>query len=103
MVALAIVALLGSAIAMLAVPIGVRRMIDYGFSSENTEFIDKYFAMMLVIGTVLAISSATRFYAVNWIGERVTNMPAKKLQIFEPGTGPGQGNWRNIPQPPKKK
>ena len=71
MVALALAALLGSAMAMLAVPIGVRRMIDFGFSSENTAFIDNYFAMMLVIGAVLAISSATRFYAVNWIGERV--------------------------------
>ena len=71
MVALALVALLASAGAMLAVPVGVRRMIDLGFSSENPDFIDKYFGMMLVIGTVLAISSATRFYAVNWIGERV--------------------------------
>ncbi len=71
MVALALIALLSSAGAMLAVPIGVRRMIDFGFSSINPDFIDKYFAMMLVIGTVLAISSATRFYAVNWIGERV--------------------------------
>ena len=69
--ALALVALLASAGAMLAVPVGVRRMIDLGFSSENPDFIDKYFGMMLVIGTVLAISSATRFYAVNWIGERV--------------------------------
>ena len=71
MVVVAFVALLASAGAMLAVPMGVRRMIDFGFSAENSDFIDKYFAMMLFIGVVLALASASRFYAVNWLGERV--------------------------------
>ncbi|KAB2851410.1 MAG: ATP-binding cassette domain-containing protein [Hyphomicrobiaceae bacterium] len=60
-----------SAGAMLVVPLGVRRMIDSGLSSTDGQFIDRYFAMMIVVGIVLAISSALRFYAVNWIGERV--------------------------------
>jgi ABC-type bacteriocin/lantibiotic exporter with double-glycine peptidase domain len=59
-----------SAGAMLVVPLGVRRMIDSGLSSTDGQFIDRYFAMMIVVGIVLAISSALRFYAVNWIGER---------------------------------
>ncbi len=71
MVALALAALIVSAGAMLALPLGVRRMIDFGFSNENPDLIDQYFAMMLVIGLVLAIASSTRFYAVNWLGERV--------------------------------
>ncbi len=71
MVALALIALVVSAGAMLALPLGVRRMIDFGFSRENPDLIDQYFAMMLVIGMVLAISSSTRFFAVNWLGERV--------------------------------
>jgi len=71
MVLLALAALLLSAAAMLALPLGVRRMIDFGFSAENSRFIDQYFLMMLAIGAVLALASATRFYAVNWIGERV--------------------------------
>jgi ATP-binding cassette subfamily B protein len=71
MLALALVALVVSAGAMLALPLGVRRMIDFGFSNENPDLIDQYFAMMLVIGLVLAIASSTRFYAVNWLGERV--------------------------------
>jgi len=73
MVAVALAALVTSAGAMLALPMGVRRMIDYGFSRENPELIDQYFAMMLVIGVVLAIASSTRFYAVNWLGERVVS------------------------------
>lgn len=71
MVALAFGALIVSAGAMLALPLGVRRMIDFGFSRENPDLIDQYFTMMLVIGVVLALASSTRFYAVNWLGERV--------------------------------
>ncbi len=73
MVALALGALVTSAGAMLALPMGVRRMIDFGFSTENPDLIDQYFAMMLVIGMVLALASSTRFYAVNWLGERVVS------------------------------
>ena len=56
---------------MLAMPVAVRRMIDHGFSGGDGIFIDHYFAMLIVIGLVLALASAARFYAVNWLGERV--------------------------------
>jgi len=71
MVALAFAALLASASAMLVLPLAVRRMIDNGFSGDDPAFVDQYFAMLLAIGVLLAIASATRFYAVNWLGERV--------------------------------
>jgi ATP-binding cassette subfamily B protein len=67
----AFVALVASAGAMLSVPLAVRRMIDFGFSGSNGEFIDRYFAMLIVIGAVLAVASASRAYLVNWLGERV--------------------------------
>ena len=70
-VAIALVCLLAAAGATLAVPLAVRRVIDNGFSGESAAFIDKYFAMMLIVVGVLAISSAARFYFVTWIGERV--------------------------------
>ena len=38
----------------------------------------------------------------NWIGEPVTYIPTKNLQVFDPGAGSGLGKWKNIPQPPKK-
>ena len=56
---------------MLTVPVAVRRMIDLGFTGDDGGFIDHYFAMLIVIGLVLALASAGRFYAVNWLGERV--------------------------------
>jgi ATP-binding cassette subfamily B protein len=64
-------ALIVSALAMLAVPMAVRRMIDLGFGAKDGVLIDQYFAMLIVIGVVLAAASALRFYLVNWIGERV--------------------------------
>ena len=71
MVAVALVALVASAGAMLTVPVAVRRMIDHGFSGADGVFMDMYFAMLIVIGLVLAMASAGRMYAVNWLGERV--------------------------------
>src|SRR5207249_10025272 len=67
----ALAALILSAAAMLTVPVAVRRMIDHGFSGGDGLFIDRYFAMLIVIGLVLALASAGRFYTVNWLGERV--------------------------------
>jgi ATP-binding cassette, subfamily B, bacterial len=71
MVQAAFVALVVSAATMLTVPLAVRRMIDFGFSGRDGIFIDRYFAMLIVVGLVLATASAARFYTVNWLGERV--------------------------------
>lgn len=65
------IALLASTVATLAVPLGVRRMIDYGFSGGDGAFINRYFGMMIVVGLVLALASAGRYFYVNWIGERL--------------------------------
>ena len=46
----ACVALVVSALAMLAVPMAVRRMIDLGFRRQGQPLIDSYFAMLIVIG-----------------------------------------------------
>jgi ATP-binding cassette subfamily B protein len=71
MLALAGVAMAASALAMLSVPLAVRRMIDFGFASRDGVFIDRYFGVLVLIGILLAAASAARFYFVNWLGERV--------------------------------
>jgi ATP-binding cassette subfamily B protein len=81
MVATALVALLASATVMLTVPVAVRRMIDNGFSGTDGGFMDKYFAMLVVIGLVLALASAARMYSVNWLGERV--VADLRSRVFE--------------------
>ncbi|TAK48415.1 MAG: ATP-binding cassette domain-containing protein [Xanthobacteraceae bacterium] len=69
--AAALAALVIAAVATLAVPIAVRRMIDNGFSAERIGLIDQYFAVMIGVVLVLAAASALRFYLVISLGERV--------------------------------
>jgi ATP-binding cassette subfamily B protein len=69
--AAAIIALVMAAVATLAVPIAVRRMIDYGFDPHRVGLIDEYFAVMILVVAVLAVASAMRYYLVTTLGERV--------------------------------
>jgi ATP-binding cassette, subfamily B, bacterial len=71
MVLVAFVALVISAALMLTIPVAVRRMIDVGFAGQDGVFIDRYFITLIGIGIMLALASAGRMYAVNWLGERV--------------------------------
>ena len=67
----ALAALLVAALATLAVPLAVRRMIDFGFTREGLNLIDSYFAVMIAVAGVLAVASATRYYLVITLGERI--------------------------------
>ena len=69
MLAAAGLALLVASLATLAVPLAIRRMIDFGFAADG--MITQYFGMLVVIAAVLAVASAARFYLVTSIGERV--------------------------------
>jgi ATP-binding cassette, subfamily B, bacterial len=71
MVAVALAALVASSLTMLALPIAVRRMIDVGFVGADGAFINQYFLAIIGLGIMLAVASASRFFAVNWLGERV--------------------------------
>jgi ATP-binding cassette subfamily B protein len=64
-------ALIVAALTTLIVPVAVRRMIDFGFSDKALQLIDSYFAVMIGVVAVLAISSALRYYLVTTLGERI--------------------------------
>ncbi|GIL01918.1 MAG: ABC transporter [Alphaproteobacteria bacterium] len=70
-VAAALFFLLVATATTLTLPVAVRRMIDKGFGSNNAEFVDNYFAMLVAIALLLAVASACRYYFVIWLGERV--------------------------------
>ncbi len=70
-IALAMVALVVAALATLAMPVAVRRMIDFGFAADHAGLIDSYFAMLVIVVAVLAVASAARYYLVTILGERV--------------------------------
>lgn len=78
---LAVVALVTAALATLALPVAVRRMIDFGFGGGESGLIDLYFLMLLGVVGVLALASASRFYLVTWLGERVVS--DLRTDVFE--------------------
>jgi ATP-binding cassette subfamily B protein len=68
---LALISLTIAAITTLIVPVAVRRMIDFGFTPEGIALINSYFSVMIAVVAVLALASASRFYLVMTIGERI--------------------------------
>jgi ATP-binding cassette subfamily B protein len=69
--ALALVALLVAAAAMLALPVAVRQLVDYGLAAEDATTLNRYFAGFLAAAAVFGGFAAMRFYLVTWIGERL--------------------------------
>jgi ATP-binding cassette, subfamily B, bacterial len=68
---LALVSLTVAAITTLLVPVAARRMIDFGFTPEGIARINSYFSVMIAVVGVLALASASRYYLVMTIGERI--------------------------------
>ena len=69
------IALVVAASATLAIPYAFKQMIDLGFGaagSKSAEHVDLYFLALFGVASVLAVATAARFYAVSWLGERVT-------------------------------
>lgn len=61
-VAAALVLLLGQ---------GIRRLIDYGFSTGSTTHLNQAALAMAGVVLALGLSTAARYYLVSWLGERV--------------------------------
>jgi len=68
---LALVSLTVAAITTLVVPVAVRRMIDFGFTPKGVAMINSYFSVMIAVVAVLALASASRYYLVMTLGERI--------------------------------
>ncbi|TGQ09939.1 MULTISPECIES: ABC transporter transmembrane domain-containing protein [unclassified Mesorhizobium] len=67
----AILSLIVAAVTTLALPMAVRRMIDHGFQASGSTFIAEYFAALVAMAALLAAASASRYYFVITLGERV--------------------------------
>ena len=57
-----------AAAATLAVPLAFRGLVDAGITSEGS---DLKFTYLLALAIVLAVVTASRFYMMSWLGERV--------------------------------
>lgn len=65
----ALVALIISSAATLAIPSGFRLVIDKGFMGGGD--ISRWFEYLFLIVLILAFATGARFYFVSWLGERV--------------------------------
>ncbi len=70
MMAAALSALLVATIAMLALPLALRRVIDV-LAAKDAGTTNRIFILFLAAAVVLAVFGALRFYLVTWLGERV--------------------------------
>lgn len=68
---MAMAALIVAAGATLTLPLAVRGMIDHGFTADSAGAVNAYFGAMIMVAATLAVASATRYYFVMTLGERV--------------------------------
>jgi ATP-binding cassette subfamily B protein len=66
----AVLSLLVAASATLAIPNSFRLIIDKGFAGGEGD-IGRWFQYLLMVVVVMAFATASRFYFVSWLGERV--------------------------------
>jgi ATP-binding cassette subfamily B protein len=67
----ALLALLVASIALLALPVALRYLIDNGFAANDVGTINRYFTWFFAAAAVFGAFAALRFYLVSWLGERV--------------------------------
>ncbi|MFL6707600.1 MAG: ABC transporter transmembrane domain-containing protein [Massilia sp.] len=69
-------ALVVAACATLAIPAAFKQMIDLGFGpaagARGIKNVNATFLALFGVAAVLAVATASRFYMVSWLGERVT-------------------------------
>ncbi|MCE2971094.1 MAG: ATP-binding cassette domain-containing protein [Burkholderiales bacterium] len=77
-IALALLFLVLSATATLALPAAIRQLIDHGFAAEVADpaarmaAVRAQFGGIAAVALALALFTGARFYMVTWLGERVT-------------------------------
>ncbi len=67
----ALAALTVASAATLAMPLAVRGMIDKGFARDHLAAINTYFLVLIGVVALLALASATRYFLVMTLGERI--------------------------------
>lgn len=70
-VVLAMIALVVTAGATLAVGQGLRILVDDGFADGDPAQLDRALAALIGLAVVLSVGTFARFYLVSWLGERI--------------------------------
>src|SRR5258706_2930184 len=64
-------ALLVATVAMLALPVALRKLIDHVVTAKDSSTLDRYLIGFLAASVIFGVFAALRFYLVTWLGERV--------------------------------
>ena len=75
----AFMVLIIAAAAALALPVAIKLIVDQGYLLQQSDKLNQYFILLLAIVVVMAVFSATRFYLVMWLGERIVADIRSKL------------------------
>ncbi len=75
----AVLALSLAAGTVLVVGIGLRALVDQGFTGQDTGLLDRALLGLLVVVVLLAIATYSRYSLVSWLGERVVADIRKQL------------------------
>jgi ATP-binding cassette subfamily B protein len=67
----ALAALLVAAATVLALGMGLRRLVDQGFAAGDAALLNQAVLVLFGVVGLLALATYTRFYLVSWLGERV--------------------------------
>ena len=75
-IGLAIVFLVLAAVATLVLPLALRQLVDQGLVAadpgERVMALREHFLALFAVGVAMGVFSASRFYMVTWLGERIT-------------------------------
>jgi ATP-binding cassette, subfamily B, bacterial len=63
--------LLVASVAMLALPVALREVIDHVVTAKDSGALNRYLIGFLAASVIFGVSAALRFYLVTWLGERV--------------------------------
>ena len=64
-------ALLVASVAMLALPLALRQLIDHVIAAKDASTLNGYLIGFLAASVIFGMSAALRYYLVTWLGERV--------------------------------
>jgi len=67
----ALLALLIASVALLALPVALRYLIDNGFAANDVGTINRYFGWFFAAAAMFGGFAALRYYLVSWLGEKV--------------------------------
>src|SRR3979411_1478224 len=71
MMVAALGALLVATVAMLALPVALRQLIDHVVAAKDASTLNRYLIGFLAASVIFGVFAALRFFLVTWLGERV--------------------------------